>query len=1073
MASPSGLTKFDGYSVHTFIHDPGDEYAVPDGLITEILTDNNGTIWLSGSSGVSYLDPWTERFHQVSIPDSIPPVSISSLRELLETSDHFIWVIGNGGLYRFSQPTERQPDSDVRFYPYDFTEAEDVTAFYMEEVSDEFIWLTSNQGLIQFDRTTESYTKTDPLSGLNTDLEITESTRILRDTKGNIWVGVDGALIVFREGTNNPDVITSLGKDNFDLSNIEIRTLAQAEDGTFFIGINSLGVLHYDPSSDEVVQYSRQQNSQDGPSENTFFDIFEDRNGNVWMGHASSGMSMMYEKNLTYSYHQINEVVHDLAEDQNSNLWFGTGRGLAFVPEDGSGYRFYLPDPDALSTNFNQNNITNIQLFGNAILAVENNSNENSTFYLFDIQQEKFSPINIPDSLTTFSFDEIVASESVIYWASRGSSQLVALNKDDLRIETFDLPLDYPMRDDSAERAVEAQPILTHSGELYILYKYAPQSIYSTSDWSYFKFDASEGTFNRVPMSTDPKLRKYIPGETQFPSTLEDAVIWSMAENGILKEDLNEGTFEYFPLGLNSNELIYSSVLQASNGTIWFGGLSGAIRKFDPQSKKLNTYSPELSRKPRFIFFSLESSTGSLLFGGPGGYIHFDPDRVREEVGLQHLHITDFRTGTESIPIVDPDGNYEVAYENNNISFNYLAINYRSPDNQYRYRLLGYDDEWVDMETQRSIFFANLPFGDYTFQVQAASPGSSFSDGSILSEVSFSILPPWWRTAPAYISYLLLFVGFVFGAERFQRKRVQQKEREKAREKELAQAKEIEKAYKNLEVAHENLKSAQDQLVQQEKLASLGQLTAGIAHEIKNPLNFVNNFSEVSLELVEETREELSAEGREKVHEALAILNDIEMNLKKIHEHGSRADSIVKSMLEQSRGGSGKMEPTHLNELVKEFANLSFHGMRAGKDPINVDIDLQLDENIGEIPLVAEDFSRVIINLCNNAFDAMREKGIKNSELKIKNYSPKLTVRTMQSNTTVTVQIEDNGSGIPEEMKDKILQPFFTTKKGTQGTGLGLSITNDIIKAHGGSIEIKSTSGEGSTFIIQLPKSGL
>jgi len=285
----------------------------------------------------------------------------------------------------------------------------------------------------------------------------------------------------------------------------------------------------------------------------------------------------------------------------------------------------------------------------------------------------------------------------------------------------------------------------------------------------------------------------------------------------------------------------------------------------------------------------------------------------------------------------------------------------------------------------------------------------------------------------------------------------------------------LEKAKVGIEDALSELKATQSQLVQQEKLASLGQLTAGIAHEIKNPLNFVNNFSELSVELVQETKDELSAisdqlsvEDQERVNEAIEILNDIEANLKKVHEHGSRADSIVKSMLEHSRGGTGKPEPTDLNSLVKEFVNLSFHGMRAGKDAINVDLQIEMDDSVGKVPLVAEDFSRVIVNLCNNAFDAMREKGIQNEKMKIENYSPKLTVRTRTENGQVIIEIEDNGPGIPDEIKDKILQPFFTTKKGTQGTGLGLSITNDIIKAHGGELTIQSKPNKGSLFTILL-----
>ena len=286
-----------------------------------------------------------------------------------------------------------------------------------------------------------------------------------------------------------------------------------------------------------------------------------------------------------------------------------------------------------------------------------------------------------------------------------------------------------------------------------------------------------------------------------------------------------------------------------------------------------------------------------------------------------------------------------------------------------------------------------------------------------------------------------------------------------------------------LEIALKELHATQDQLIQQEKLASLGQLTAGIAHEIKNPLNFVNNFSDLSVELIEQTKEELSAlsdqlsaEDREKVDEVLEILSDIDSNLRKIHQHGTRADSIVKSMLEHSRGGSGKVEATDLNSLLKEFVTLSFHGMRAGKDPINVDLKFDLDESITEVPLIAEDFSRVIINLSNNAFDAMREKlsadGGQLSENLGQKYKPKLTIRTIKENQATFIEIQDNGFGISEDIKDKILQPFFTTKKGTEGTGLGLSITNDIIKAHGGSLEVTTKQNEGTTFTIKLPTGG-
>lgn len=281
----------------------------------------------------------------------------------------------------------------------------------------------------------------------------------------------------------------------------------------------------------------------------------------------------------------------------------------------------------------------------------------------------------------------------------------------------------------------------------------------------------------------------------------------------------------------------------------------------------------------------------------------------------------------------------------------------------------------------------------------------------------------------------------------------------------------LELAKAEVESAMTELKATQSQLVQQEKLASLGQLTAGIAHEIKNPLNFVNNFSEVSMELIEEALEEIAQiEDNEHATESAEILSDVKSNLKKIHEHGTRANGIVTSMLQHSRGGPGKKEPTDLNDLIKEYVNLSFHGMRAGKNPINVDIVLDLDPEIKEVSLIKEDFTRVIINLCNNAFDAMRMKTLQGVETLggLAAYQPILTVRTKAEDGKVQIEIIDNGPGIPDEIKDKILQPFFTTKKGTEGTGLGLSITHDIVKAHGGKLIINSQKDLETSFTIEL-----
>ena len=272
---------------------------------------------------------------------------------------------------------------------------------------------------------------------------------------------------------------------------------------------------------------------------------------------------------------------------------------------------------------------------------------------------------------------------------------------------------------------------------------------------------------------------------------------------------------------------------------------------------------------------------------------------------------------------------------------------------------------------------------------------------------------------------------------------------------------------KELNQAIENLKATQSQLIQSEKMASLGELTAGIAHEIQNPLNFVNNFSEVSTELVDEMNEEID---KGNLTDAKEIANDLKQNLEKINHHGKRAGDIVKGMLQHSNSGSGKKEPTDINKLADEYLRLAYHGLRAKDKSFNATMKTDYDESIGNINIIPQDIGRVVLNLINNAFYATNEK----QKLGLENYEPTVTVKTLKNppsggrGAEVVVSVKDNGNGIPQKVVDKIFQPFFTTKPTGQGTGLGLSLSYDIVKAHGGELKVETKVGEGSKFIIVL-----
>jgi signal transduction histidine kinase len=283
--------------------------------------------------------------------------------------------------------------------------------------------------------------------------------------------------------------------------------------------------------------------------------------------------------------------------------------------------------------------------------------------------------------------------------------------------------------------------------------------------------------------------------------------------------------------------------------------------------------------------------------------------------------------------------------------------------------------------------------------------------------------------------------------------------------------KKVDEQTKELKQTIENLKATQAQLIQSEKMASLGELTAGIAHEIQNPLNFVNNFAEVSNELIDEMNEELDNGD---IEEAKAISIDIKQNLEKINHHGKRADGIVKGMLQHSRSSSGKKESTDINALIDEYFRLAYHGLRAKDKSFNATLITDFDKTIDKVSVIPQDIGRVILNLITNAFYACNERNRNMVDEKTKsgveNYEPTVTVSTKKGDSTIEIKVIDNGNGIPEPILNKIFEPFFTTKPTGKGTGLGLSMSYDIVtKGHGGELKVNTQKEIGTTFTITLP----
>ena len=1095
MGTTDGLVRYNGYSTLTFQDTPEDSSSISGNVVSEIIEYNNSMFLVATNGGLDLFNPATQEFRLIEAPDSL--AQMGPVSDLLLLDEQTLWIAATNGLYRVDPSAADNERTEMEYYPFPESDEDDVLGRKTVAADNKNnLWVGTNSTLLKFNLDSREFIGIGPVSNRANEIISGTIWDMLFTSNNSLLISSIEGLAILEDGDDQIREVQQLGDYGADaLSQASFQSITEDPEGNIWLGTGVIGAIHWNPVSGEVSAYRATDNSADTIASDDVHYAFEDEEGNIWFGYHFLGASVMYDDSWNYTiqtpYPELpesdprNSIVSAYLDDSGTT-WATTTTGVIKGLESQEPVYFEF-DADAFDAidGFQVLLLIPVTLDNKLFIQVINNGNAIPVFVIFDkaVSEDPFSVLEIQNEITMPPSDRVVVYEDYFYTSLFNEEAVLQVNFKTNETELIELPVtgtysDAPFQVSGAFHV--------DGNELYVQAYWLGTPDGAVSEKFIMNLDTYE--FRPHNLVVDYPIR-----DIQAPliSRYDAGVLYINSSTGLIRLDnLNNSYSVLFEDQMSLLREGSRLMVEDQEGYIWMSNLTGLTR-LDPLTETVEYFEIPLDRFRHLNTFPAPLQDGDIIFPGQGNYLRFDPSDLRSTQPAGETMITSLQAGNESYDLLySEDGqNIDIESAQNTLTFSFFGLDYRDPASiNYRYRMLGSENEqWTNVGTQRSVFIPNLPAGNYTFEVQSGSQFGSFNGQT--ASISFSVLPPWWNTYPAYLLYLFLIGGLIFGIDRRQRKKLIQKERERAREKELEQAREIEKAYKNL-------KAAQEQLVQQEKLASLGQLTAGIAHEIKNPLNFVNNFSELSVELIDETKEELSdlsdqlsAEDREKVDEALEILNDIEFNLKKIHEHGSRADSIVKSMLQHSRGGSGQKEPTDFNSLVKEYSNLSFHGMRASKNPINVDIDLQLDENIGDVPLIAEDFSRVILNLVNNAFDAMGEKSEKANVKREKSplegsaeaeqsrgvssdedYNPKLTVRTHKSGNTVTLVIEDNGPGMPEEIKDKILQPFFTTKKGTQGTGLGLSITNDIVKAHGGKLKIQSEEGKGTIILITIPK---
>ncbi len=998
-------------------NDPRDPASLSAGMVSALLKDHLGRLWVGTANGLDLLDEKTGHFiHYKNIPGNDSSLNCDFVRAIYEDRAGTLWI--GTGLEFSSDSTGglNRLEANGRF-----------TRFLHDPAN--------------------------PNSLINNKVRA-----LFEDSRGVFWVGTSGDGLhtmdrkkgIFERHPYDPKNPEKLSRPALNHGGPDPITFIREDgNGAIWIGTYDSGVSRYDPLTKKMTNYYKSDNSY--PDEGCW-QAYISRDGVLWLA-SKEGSPFLYRVDPSES--RINEIKTGTEVDcflarEDGSFWVGmSGKGVFQYDKNKIPVHKYTSDP-ADSVDFsrlfifsifkNQTDSLWISTSGGIVLL---NLTTNRLKWL----RYKSDPDSKPIDLTGVTVTSIMQDSEGVKWfgTNRG---LLKYNPGNGTVKTYQA---YTEDSVSHQSNTVWNVLVAGPGEIWLATSYEN---YSTMDlgMGVSRLNSVTGVF-----------RYYLNGIGAH-TIIKDAngIIWAGTEKGLFWYHPESDSFSpFFDAQSGLNEMDIYKITADNENNLWIL-LKSSIVKINKDRSSYLIYGRKYGITAESLLYCglATTSTGEILVGNTSGFYIFHPadmasDRKSLNIVVSDLFINNTKIfsgdeGPLKKPIEETD-KIDLKYNQNSILFRVSVFDYRAPEANSVYTMLeNYDNVWRE-SSDKSATFINVPPGKYIFHIRA------FNIYGVKAEKTITVVisPPWWKTGWAYSFYILLLLIVSFSMNRFLRERAINRERQKAQVKELAQAKEIEKAYTEL-------KATQTQLIHAEKMASLGELTAGIAHEIQNPLNFINNFSDVNKELLEEMKEAIDKENLGSARELAADVID---NEDKINHHGKRADAIVKGMLQHSRTNTGIKEPVDINAVVDEYLRLSYHGLRARDKSFNANMKTDLDNRIGNINVVSQDIGRVLLNLYNNAFYAVSEKTKEN----LPAYDPTVSVITKKLQDKVEIRIEDNGNGIPAKVKDKIFQPFFTTKPPGQGTGLGLSLSYDMIRAHGGEIRVESREGVGTTFTIDLP----